>query len=125
MTEYRFDWQAQGSAAGRSFESWLIPTLVSGEDFDAKHEALHAATGGWADVNVTVQINGIEVDPRGFFTSINDNLTYLIKNEAKQLVENDERLTEIATAAALFQEDCVRAVRNRLGRLGIAQDEEH
>lgn len=122
--EYRFDWQAQGGAAGRSFEGWLIPTLLTGTDWDATKDALHEATKGWTDVLVTVQINGVEVNAQGFFSSIDRNLTYLIEREARRLVEDDERLNDIAEAAYRFQEDCKRAAKYRLGQLGIEMRED-
>lgn len=122
--EYRFDWQGQHGAAGRSFEGWLIPTLLSGADWDVVSGPLQEATKNWTDVLVTVQINGIEVGAREFFASIDRNLTYLIEREAKRLVEEDDRLTEIGEAAALFEADCKRAAKYRLGQIGIAFDEE-
>ena len=124
MTEYRFDWQAQGGAAGRTFEGWLLPTPLAGKDWDTTMELLREKTKDWSDVVVTVQVNGEEVNARGFFTTIDMNLTYLIEREAKRLIEEDDRLTEIGEAAALFEADCKRAARYRLGQIGIRLDEE-
>ena len=56
---------------------------------------------------------------RARFGRSSEKLDREIEREAKRLVEEDERLMEIATAAALFQEDCVRAAKYRLGQIGL------
>ena len=87
MTEYRFDWQAQGGAAGRTFEGWLLPTLLAGKDWDTTMELLREKTKDWSDVVVTVQVNGEEVNARGFFTTIDMNLQELGQAVAHELID--------------------------------------
>lgn len=122
MGEYRFDWHAAGRD---TFQQWLIPTILADLPGDQSlFDQLSELTDNWCDVNVTVQINGIEVDPTGFFTSIESNLTYLTEREAERLVRENEDMTQIHTSIRQFERAVRREMNMALGRLGIEPSEE-
>lgn len=120
MGEYRFNWHEEEHGQNGSFKSWLIPTLLADSGGDrVLFEALSEATEKWTDVNVTVAINGIEVDPTDFFESIERNLTYLTERAAAKLVSEDARLQEIYEATEAYNRAIRWETRLALGRLGI------
>lgn len=122
MGEYRFNWHETGQD---DFQRWLIPTILADLPRDqSRFDELSELTGNWSDVNVTVQINGVEVDPTGFFTSIERNLTYLTEREAERLVREEADLTAVYTTINRFQDAVRREMNEALIGLGIDPREE-
>lgn len=122
MGEYRFNWHETGQD---DFQRWLIPTILADLPREqSRFDELSELTGNWSDVNVTVQINGVEVDPTGFFTSIERNLTYLTEREAERLVRGNDRLNEINSVLTTFERVIRFEAGLALGRLGIDMREE-
>ena len=124
MGEYRFNWHDEVTRRP-SFKEWLIPTLLGSTGSDReKLDALAEATQAWTDVNVTVQINGIDVDPEDFFDSVERNLSLLTADKARELVDGDERLRELSNSMSSLLRALRFEGRLALGRLGIDWDEE-
>lgn len=124
MGEYRFNWHDEVTRRS-SFKEWLIPTLLGSTGNDReKFDALAEATQGWTDVNVTVQVNGIDVDPEDFFDSVERNLSLLTADKARELVDGDERLRELGNSMSSLLRALRFEGRLALGRLGIEWDEE-
>ena len=123
MGEYRFNWHETGE---EDFQRWLIPTILADLPREqSRFDELSELTRNWSDVNVTVQINGVEVDPAGFFTSIERNITYLTEREAARLVGDNARLSEIHSVLDTFERVIRREARMALGSLGIDLQEEY
>lgn len=124
MGEYRFNWHDEVTHRP-SFKEWLIPTLLGSTGNDReKLDALAEATQAWTDVNVTVQINGIDVDPEDFFDSVERNLSSITADKARELVDGDERLQELGNAMSSLLRALRFEGRLALDRLGIEWDEE-
>jgi len=122
MGEYRFNWHETGQD---DFQRWLIPTILADLPREqSRFDELSELTGNWSDVNVTVQINGVDVDPTGFFTSIERNLTYLTEREAERLIREEADLTAVYTAINRFQNAVRREMNEALIGLGIDPREE-
>lgn len=122
MGEYRFNWHETGQD---DFQRWLIPTILADLPREqSRFDELSELTGNWSDVNVTVQINGVDVDPTGFFTSIERNLTYLTEREAERLVREEADLTAVYTTINRFQDAVRREMNEALIGLGIDPREE-
>lgn len=122
MGEYRFNWHETGQD---DFQRWLIPTILADLPREqSRFDELSELTGNWSDVNVTVQINGVDVDPTGFFTSIERNLTYLTEREAERLIREEADLTAVYTTINRFQDAVRREMNEALIGLGIDPREE-
>lgn len=113
--EFRFDWQAQPEG----FLKWLLPTLISSRHHDGLIDQLSAATEKFTDVRLTVQINGVDVDPAAFLTGVEMNMVHYAKAEARRLVDEIGELALLRELLEDVERSAVRQLEQRLAAAGI------
>lgn len=91
-----------------SFESWMIITLVTQARKDGQFNQLNTLTKKWTEVDLTVQINGVEVSPENFLEGVKSNMHFWAEQKAEtkahevldsvreKVDEIDDLLTEVA-----------------------------
>lgn len=72
-----FNWKDVGQD---DFLKWLVPHLLTGED-EKKQLELSEATEGFTNVELTMQINGIEVDASHVIERFNQNIGQFVIGE--------------------------------------------
>lgn len=65
------------------FLSWMTITLVTQARKDDIFEKLNILTKKWTDVNLTIQINGVEVSAENFIEGIKSNMSYWAEQKAE------------------------------------------
>lgn len=84
---FTFDWQAEARKSRGSFLEWLIPELVTCLEWHGKSwELIRERSKGYTDVQLTIQINGVEVDPKSFLEGVESNMTHQAQRGAEELV---------------------------------------
>lgn len=103
-----FDWQREPE----NFLKWLIPNIIVGID-PATYRSLSAATDRFTRVELTMQVNGVELDTRSAVRGIEDNLDHAVRRAVA------ERLTELAEVTRLREllDETERAFEERLREL--------
>lgn len=81
--KWTFDWHKEPN---HSFLKWLLPTLLGKIDNET-WEKITEATAKSSDVQITVQINGIEVNPKYFLESLERNYELNTAAEAKNIID--------------------------------------
>lgn len=123
MGEFRYNWHEE-QFGGSDFKAWLIPTLLVGKRGTDAWDELSAATDKFTDVNVTVQINGIEIDPTDFFEGVESNMHWRSERRAVELIRDDERLRALSNTAYEVEQELRKAALDRLRELGIELQED-
>jgi len=65
------------------FLSWMTITLVTQARKDDMLDKLNILTKKWTDVNLTIQINGLEVSAESFVEGIKSNMSYWAEQKAE------------------------------------------
>lgn len=113
--KHTYDWQEEGE----TFWKWLVPSLISREQFDEQYDALSEATDRFTNVEIGVTINGIEIDAKQFFEGLDERLDYEVRREAKDMLDESERLNELNEVVYEFTQDVRRAIQKAAREHGI------
>ena len=115
-----FDWQKCGSD---DFLKWMIPTLISGLDSSVMDQ-LNILTNGWQEVELRVQINGVEVPTDKFVSGIENNMNFFVRKEANRLVASIRRLEELREVMDQADRVLSRRLRDTLADAGVELEDE-
>jgi len=96
----QFNWHELDT---ESFLSWMVVHLIAGRENKTTFEALSAATKGFTEVDMHIVINGVELDPKHFADSIQNNMRYMAEQAAKEMLNDLGELTTIQEALNDFQ----------------------
>lgn len=99
MTEtYKFDWQKEPEG----FAKWLIPSVIP-RNFK-QFDELSKATDKFRNVELTILVNGFEMDAQKFLEGVDVNMSHFALKEAARMLseiggfnELQERLDTIRT----------------------------
>lgn len=115
---WSFNWHKEPS---ESFMQWAVIHLtmppdgkVRGVDFIERYSD---ATDRFNDVRLTVQMNGVDVDPKYFFTCIERNMEHEVKQEAVRLstaMLDTARLHDFTDEMGRILSDAERQLRSKL-----------
>ena len=100
-----FDWQ---DAEHDSFVKYVITTLIADktkEEFDE----LSNLTNKWTDIELSIFINGIEVNAQAFLDGVDRNMHYYAKDYAKDLVHEKLNIEAIDQL-----NDVIKATKKRI-----------
>lgn len=112
---WTFDWHSEHSGG---FLNWLVLALISKPEYDkGRLDELSEATKNFTDVRITVQINGIEVDPRGFVEGVERHMNYAVAQEVDELLKVASN--EIFDPLSELRDDILRTVRKMFEAKGI------
>lgn len=109
-----FNWQDERE---HSPKKWLVPVLITpltkGRD-NKKFREIEEATAGFTNVEITMQINGIEVSVDHFLARLEDNIEHAAREEARAQLDSVEgfpalkvKLAEIELAVTRHLEEMV------------------
>lgn len=119
-TSYAFSWHDldQYGDDEERFLRWMVVNLVVGRDATSDGDAgfardlldrVSAASDGFKNVELTVQLNGIEVNARYFVQQVQANMELHTRREAENLLDSCARATELLELTRTIQ----RALRDR------------
>ena len=77
-----FDWRAENALNRDSLLAWLIPSTMRLED---KDELVHL-TNNFSNCQLTMQLNGVEMDATAFLNGITWSMEHAVKIEAARLL---------------------------------------
>lgn len=86
-----YDWQADKED---SFLKWMVVNLLSGLP-TPKVDELGEATDKFQRINLTIQINGVDVPVDHFVSSIESNMQCLARREAEAMLQAIPQLTAL------------------------------
>jgi hypothetical protein len=114
---FEFDWHARK----QDFVKWMFVHLISGNrEQDPKFEKLSEATNKFRNVQLTMQVNGIELDAEKFIEYVEHSIKTYSKNAAKRIVEDSiPDLEELQEAVYNAQRALADKLKNSLTPLGI------
>jgi hypothetical protein len=78
----RFDWQGTQD----EFLKWLLPSLLAQHLNAESIDELSRLTNKFTDISVTMQVNGVSVDPTHMFESIQQTMDYSVSAAARDLL---------------------------------------
>lgn len=86
-------------------------------------ETLSKATKGFTDIQLTIQMNGIDVDAEPFLTSLGNRIEYAVKDKLVERVRN-VGLTALAETVNDIDRALKQELYKRINALGIELYEE-
>lgn len=86
-------------------------------------ETLSKATKGFTDIQLTIQMNGIDIDAEPFLTSLGRRIEHAAKDKLNELVRN-VGLTALAEAVNDIDQALKQELYARVNALGIELPEE-
>jgi hypothetical protein len=119
---WSFDWHAERGNHGReSFLYWMVITVLSGmrDENPDIFDRVAAATNKLADVRITMQINGIEVDARGFIDLVEQNMRHQATVEARRLLDELIDFGGLSEMVNDLQRSVQSELRHRLAGMGM------
>jgi hypothetical protein len=123
---FQFDWQARGE----DFVKWMFVHLIAekhGVDHSPKidFEELSDATNGFRNVQLTMQVNGIEVNAQNFIESVENAIKQYAEQAAQQIVaESIPDLEELQDTVYHAQKAIADRLKNSLKSAGITWNED-
>lgn len=114
---FQFDWQNRKE----DFVKWMFVHLIADKrQEDPKFEKLSVATNGFTDVNITMQVNGIEVDAKNFIESVEYAYKSHAENTAKEIVaEAIPDLSDLQDAVFEAQRALEKKLRESMRSVGV------
>lgn len=129
-----FDWhKLSGTDDYESFLHWMTVNLVTYErestdtDRTAERDLVQRvsdASDGFKNVELTIQLNGIEVNAAYFVRRIERNMTWMAEREAKRVLTENAEATELRSISNILQRALRRRAEQVAGSLGLELDEE-
>jgi hypothetical protein len=90
----QFDWK---NLPQNDFKRWLLVNLLASDPGDRDLIAeLSELTDHYTNVEVTMQINGVEIDANKFFGYVEYTMDQRVEHGIKQIVEETPELDEFA-----------------------------
>lgn len=115
----QFDWQKRDE----DFVKWMFVHLIADKrQEDPRFETLSSATKGFTDVQITMQVNGIEVNAQNFIESVENAYRQHAERTAKDLVRDMPRMQELEDVLAEAQRQAKSAIEEAFARAGIDLD---
>lgn len=129
---YTINWHDLGSSDDyETFLRWAIVNLtVDQRDVDAGRpntellDELKEATNGFADVTLTVQINGIEVDPEHFMRGVKFNLQQVARETVRHQLNTLTAFTDLRNTLTTLETAANRRVRQVADALNVRLDDD-
>lgn len=111
---WSFDWHQENRKGDYgSFLGWMIPTLIAyghlGESAHDLGDRIGDASDGFKDVRITMQVNGIEVDPAHFVEGVESNMRWTAQKRAQELVQ--ETMNDLFDPISELAEDFRRKIK--------------
>lgn len=104
-----------------NFLRWMVVHLISGDRINGNNdfETLSKITKDFTEVNLTIQINGVEVPVDSFVEAIELNMNHIAKREAAEIVENNldgmrDKMYDIENALSEAHQKVLISVENVL-----------
>lgn len=69
------------------FLGWCLISLIATTS-EEKHEELAKATKTWSEIDIKININGIDVPYDHFFKSVENNMKWWAEKKAKSMMED-------------------------------------
>lgn len=113
---FRFNFHDSGE-----FLNWLIPTLLVGND--TQMEELHEKTDKWTNVELTIAVNGVALDPAHFLKSLEMNIDRTAQAAAARFVQDSLRLDDLVESLTDFGRAMQREIVTRARQLGVDLDD--
>lgn len=130
---YTINWHDLGSYDDyEAFLKWAIVMLtVDQRDVDTGRQStelvdeLKEATNGFTEVTLTVQINGVEVDPEHFMRGVKYNLQQIAQKTARDKLNTLTAFTDLRNTLTTLEATANRRVRQVASALNVElRDEE-
>src|SRR5215217_6372498 len=110
----KFNWHDESRRDRTSFKSWLVTNLISPVSRDKdQFDAISKATDKFTNVEITMQINGIE-----------SNMNYLTEKSAKEQVRDMTDLVELEDAISALRFELTNKVYELANKNGIELERE-
>lgn len=127
-TPYSFNWQTLDEYDYEGFLRWALVHLLTSDDahndgIDVVAQ-LSEVTDQFRDVSLTVQVNGVAVDPTHFLRGIHDNMALFARTAATEMLENSAAFTELRNTFTVLQSAAIQRVEQVARALGIDLDVE-
>lgn len=113
---FRFNWHGSDG-----FINWLIPTLLVGND--AEMEELREKTNHWSNVELTIAVNGVTLDPTHFLQSLEMNIDRTAQAAAARFVKESLGLENLVESLTDFGRAVQREIVTRARALGVDLDD--
>jgi len=121
----KFNWHDESRRDRTSFKSWLVTNLISPVSRDKdQFDAISKATDKFTNVEITMQINGIEVPTEQFVDGIESNMNYLTEKSAKEQVRDMTDLVELEDAISALRFELTNKVYELANKNGIELERE-
>lgn len=125
MSALTFDWHKENR---ESFRSWIVINLIAystspgkGEEFFDK---VKEASDNFTNCEITIQINGIEVDAEQMLDRIAENMEWQAERKAKEIVKQLPGFSDIEEALEIASKAIKKKFLGELKNLGISVSED-
>jgi hypothetical protein len=112
---FRFDWQAEPDG----FLKWLLPVVIPVSQKADLIEQLSAATDKFTNVELTIQVNGIQVDAQAFLTAVERNMDHSVSAEARRLLDEIGKFEDLHELLRDAERAARRSIEQRLTDAGF------
>lgn len=128
---YTFDWQKLDEFDDyEAFLSWAFVNLTVDTDDQGvdralskeKFEQLSEVTKNFTEVTLTVQVNGVAVNPEHLMRGIEVNMKRYAQEAAAKTLEELTAFTDVRATVAVLQEAVVRRIEQVARALDIDMD---
>jgi hypothetical protein len=116
-----FDWHAEQAVDPDGMLAWLLPTTMRR---DNDFERLSTLTDRFTRCELTITLNGVDMDVRAFLDGIARTLQHVAKTEAVRLVRDSAGLDEVEDAVSVARDAIRSTLYGRLRAAGVAIEEE-
>lgn len=116
---YKFNWHDESRG---DFWSWIVVMMVSRdrETGDKQFEHISDITNKFTECEITMQLNGIDVDAKALLERLRDNMEHEATKEAQRIVRSLPHFNEIEEVLSDAQHAIQRDLLGSLQRIGIA-----
>lgn len=111
-----FDWAAQPHS---SFLHWMLPHLLPDGQQPDIVERISEASKKLSEIELTVLVNGIEMNAERFMESVDRNMRFHASREARRMVDEFGGLPELEDTLRQVGRSVRRAVEQRMAEAGI------
>jgi hypothetical protein len=116
--EYKFNLQQLDDFGYESFLRWTLVHLVTPREGSSSDlvDSLSEVTKNFTEVTLTVQVNGVSVDPHEFIRGIHANFDRAVTRVAEDELLKLGELTNVRTVVQVLED----AVRTRIEQVASA-----
>ena len=113
---FKFDWQARNE----DFVKWMFVHLIADQRKVDNFDELSNATKGFTNVEITMQVNGVEVNAQNFIESVEEAYKQHAERAAKQMVDDAiPDLWDLREAVDDAQHALTRKLREAMRENGV------